>query len=167
MSDHGRVRSLDRIVHGKDGRRTHFKGKILAQRLNSDGYAQIQLSCGDKVKTLKVHRMVAEAFIPNPDSLPEVNHRDENKTNNLVNNLEWCTHLYNARYGTRGARISHSLGHPVLAYLPGSGLPVLHFGSFKAAAAHFGVTAETVRQAAAKGWRCRGYNLLLDKDVKI
>lgn len=63
------------------------------------GYLQVSL-CKDGVsKTFLVHRLVALAFIPNRDNLPEVNHKDENKENNSVDNLEWCTHDYNSRYG--------------------------------------------------------------------
>lgn len=61
-----------------------------------------------KGKTHKVHRLVAMIFIPNPNNLPIVNHIDEDKTNNNVNNLEWCTHKYNMNYGTRNERISEN-----------------------------------------------------------
>lgn len=60
-------------------------------------------------KTKKVHRLVAETFIPNPNNLPEVNHKDENKQNPSVENLEWCTSKYNSNYGTRKERIGNSL----------------------------------------------------------
>ena len=53
-----------------------------------------------------IHRLVAEAFIPNPDDLPIINHKDENKLNNVVSNLEWCTHKYNSNYGTINKRLS-------------------------------------------------------------
>ena len=63
-----------------------------------------------------VHRLVAEAFIPNPNNLPEINHKDECKTNNTVENLEWCDRTYNARYGTRIQRQIDSVSKKVYQY---------------------------------------------------
>ena len=159
VSDHGNIRSIDRVVSYKDGRTRRFKGKLLAPRVNEDGYLQVQLSVKDKPKTVKIHRIVAEVFIQNPDGLPEVNHRDEDKTNNAASNLEWCSHGYNSRYGTRGARISKKHGKPVEVYAPGDAQASLRFDSISQAAEYFGVTGESVRQAIKYGWKCKGYTL--------
>lgn len=81
------------------------KGRILKQHTQC-GYLYVGLSKQCKAKLYLVHRLVAEAFIPNPDNLPEVNHKDENKLNNRVDNLEWCDAKYNSNYGTRNKRKS-------------------------------------------------------------
>lgn len=70
----------------------------ISQRLNADGYMQITVGKTGNRSQYSVHRMVAEAFIPNPENLPEVNHKDNNRANNNVDNLEWCTHAYNVKY---------------------------------------------------------------------
>lgn len=76
-------------------------------------------------KKMRVHRLVAMAFIPNPNNYPYINHKDENKTNNCVDNLEWCTAKYNANYGTRSEKITknrstENLRKPVLQILNGN-----------------------------------------------
>ena len=97
VSSYGRVRSLDRYDSNN-----HFrKGKVLSPVKNKDGYLQVNLCCNGKYKMFLVHRLAAQAFIPNPDNLPEINHKDENPGNNNVDNLEWCTRKYNINYGSR------------------------------------------------------------------
>ena len=90
VSNWGRVKS---IKFGKE--------RILKPVTNSSGYLLVGLYKNNIEKKYSVHRLVAEAFIPNPYNLPQVNHKDENKQNNVVSNLEWCTHEYNNTYGTR------------------------------------------------------------------
>ena len=101
VSNWGRVKS---IKFGKE--------RILKPVTNSSGYLLVGLYKNNIEKKYSVHRLVAEAFIPNPYNLPQVNHRDENKLNNNVDNLEWCTNEYNINYGTRTERYSK----PVLQY---------------------------------------------------
>lgn len=78
--------------------------KFLKSRNNRYGYEYVVLCVGGERKTLVVHRLVAEAYIPNPLGLPQVNHKDENKNHNYINNLEWCDAKYNMNYGTRSQR---------------------------------------------------------------
>ena len=80
----------------------------LIPQLDHKGYEQIKLSYNGKSKTFKVHRIIASTFIPNPENKPQVNHIDENKRNNNMNNLEWCTCLENIRHGTGIARSAKS-----------------------------------------------------------
>lgn len=79
---------------------------ILKQSINAYGYPVVSLSKNGKSAPIAVHRLVATAFIPNPNNLPQVNHKDECKTNNAVWNLEWCDVSYN---------VSYTVGRPVVA----------------------------------------------------
>ena len=90
VSNEGRV---------KANYRTH--SKILKQYLDEYGYFQLALCKNSKHTWFRVHRLVANAFLPNPDNLPFVNHKDENRSNNVVTNLEWCTPKYNVNYGNK------------------------------------------------------------------
>ena len=104
VSSYGRVRSLDRY----DSNNHFLKGRILKLCADKDGYLNVGLCLGNKEKKYKVHRLVVEAFIPNPDNLPQVNHKDEDKTNNRVENLEMCNAKYNSNYGSRKDRVRNS-----------------------------------------------------------
>ena len=77
------------------------KEKILSLLDNGSGYFKVCLCSNGKVKRLYVHRLVAEAFIPNPNKYLEINHKDETRDNNMVLNLEWCDRSYNNNYGTK------------------------------------------------------------------
>lgn len=104
VSSFGRVRSVDRIV--QNGKWTKpVRGRILKLN-NNDGYMYCCLCKDGKTKQHKVHRLVAQAFIPNPDNLPYINHKNEDKGDNRVENLEWCTKWYNEHYGNFSQKIS-------------------------------------------------------------
>ena len=106
VSNMGRVKRLARAVPFADGRIAHLKEKFMAIHAHPKGYLLVRLTGKETSFSYRVHRLVADHFIPNPDNLPEVNHKDEDKTNNSVENLEWCTHQYNSVYGTRLQRIA-------------------------------------------------------------
>lgn len=105
VSNMGRVKSLK---FGKE--------KILKSAKNNMGYLLIVLCKEGKPKTFMVHRLVAQAFIPNPDNLLEINHIDEDKTNNRVENIEYCDRSYNLNYGTRNNKVSKANSIPVLQF---------------------------------------------------
>ena len=105
VSNLGRVRSIDRVVVDtvRNCERL-LKGKVLIQKDNGNGYKNVMFCKEHKLYNKYVHRLVAEIFLPNPDNLPQVNHKDEDKSNNRVDNLEWCTSFYNNEYDTRKKR---------------------------------------------------------------
>ena len=92
VSNIGRVRSINFHKSGK--------AKVMRPSLNTWGYLIVDLRKNNKRHSYAVHRLVALAFIPNPDNLPEINHKNEIKYDNTVDNLEWCTRKYNINYGT-------------------------------------------------------------------
>lgn len=109
VSTLGNVRSIGRTVKGR-----FHNGKDLKLRYDPDGYRRVMLCKNGKVKGFKVHRLVAMAFIPNPNNYPMINHKDETKDNNNVFNLEWCTAAYNNTYGTVKQRQAEKLrGRPL------------------------------------------------------
>lgn len=94
------------LVSNKGEIKNKKTGKILKGHLDKDGYLHVTLRLGlKKYKTPSIHRLVALAFISNPNNLPQVNHKDEDKLNNNVENLEWCTQQYNNAYGTHNERV--------------------------------------------------------------
>lgn len=108
ISTFGNIRSLDRIIINSKGVKRMVKSSIPKSRKSNRGYLRIQLHKNGTSKEFSIHRLVAEAFIPNPNNLPCVNHKDENPLNNHVDNLEWCTYKYNSNYGTSRERLSKS-----------------------------------------------------------
>lgn len=105
VSNKGRIKSLKRTAPCRGGVRT-VNERIMKMQRNHDGYINVSLRIGDgSYKTLKVHRIVAQAFIDNPLNLPDVNHIDDNPSNNCVENLEWCSKKYNIDWAHRDGRI--------------------------------------------------------------
>lgn len=117
---------------------SHKSQKFLKPQLSS-GYLTVTLYINSKYKSYLIHRLVAEAFIPNPENLPQVNHKDEDKTNNDVSNLEYCDVKYNMNYGTRKQKIAKALHKPVLCVELNQIFP-----SVKDAAKHFNVTSSNI-----------------------
>lgn len=103
VSNLGNVRSLDRTIVQSNNKIRHFKGRILKQKIDKDGYATVMLRKRTEGvrKSVTVHRLVAEAFIPNLDNKPTINHRNGIKTDNSAQNLEWSTHRENTTHAIR------------------------------------------------------------------
>jgi hypothetical protein len=117
ISNLGRVKSLDYHRTGKE--------RILKLSKNKDNYLVVSLHANKKPKSYLVHRLVAQAFIPNPDNLPEINHKSEIKSQNYVwanedgtidpekSNLEWCDRAYNVNYGKCIEKTKEKLSKPI------------------------------------------------------
>ena len=102
ISNLGRVKSLNYARRKQE--------RILKPGIQKKtGYISVTLLKERKKKTKTIHRLVAETFIPNPENLHQINHKDENKQNNCVDNLEWCSAKYNSNYGHRNEKISKKL----------------------------------------------------------
>jgi hypothetical protein len=123
VSNFGNIKSLERDVvrRSKLGKEFvyHLDEKILSKKIDSDGYELVNLYRNGKQETLKVHRLVAEAFIDNPNNFPIINHKDCNRKNNVVDNLEWCDYSYNNSYGDAGYKRALKKGKPLIAYKDG------------------------------------------------
>lgn len=109
VSNKGNIKSLNYLGKGKI--------QILKKRKTAKGrYFSVMLCKNGTKKEYLIHRLVAEAFIPNKENLPQVNHKDENGFNNCVDNLEWCDRKYNCNYGTRNERHNKAVKKQVLQY---------------------------------------------------
>ena len=115
VNELGEVRSVDRTVKYKNGKIVNRKGRELKPKMDKGGYATVQLSKNGITKTWKVHRLVAETFLPNPDNLPQVHHLNHDRTDNRAENLQWVTSAeqmdehWRAKQGT-GLRV---VGHGI------------------------------------------------------
>ena len=156
VSNLGRVRSLDQTYiqpnpHNGTLQKVTRKGKILKQSLCKPGYLFVELSAGNKEYTHHdIHRLVAKAFIPNPENLEMVNHKDEDKTNNCVWNLEWCSNKYNSHYGKNTKR-------KAVCQLDLDGNLIKEFASARDAAASLGSIHRSITDACRKERPFKGY----------
>ena len=161
VSSHGRVYSVPR--HTSDGR--PIGGKFKATKKNNRGYVQIHLYKDNKDHMKLIHRLVAEAFLPNPEACEQVNHKDENKDNNRADNLEWCDNLYNRRYGTGYKRsvekhdykkMAASRMRPVVQ-VNDSGAELAVYSCARIAAEAFGKSGSAIRMSCVRGHRSCGF----------
>lgn len=147
VSNHGRVRSLE--YHNTKGIK---RIGILKPALDKKGYKRCALSKNNILRTFKVHRLVAETYIPNPFNYPQVNHIDGNKQNNNVDNLEWCNNSHNQLHayavGLNPTHVGHKKGIRLTKIKTGE---VLEFDQIKKAAIFLGICRDYLRQLHRKG----------------
>lgn len=161
VSNFGRVRSLDHYITIRNGGKALHNGKIMIGGKSGLGYRKVTL-CKDGVpKGVNLHRLVAQTFIPNPNNLPEVNHKDENKVNNCRWNLEWCPVEYNRSYGNRNNKAQKTrqrkYGKSVLQYTL-DGQFVAEYSCLREAERQTGVYHSHISDCC-KGVDCQGFNI--------
>lgn len=156
VSNLGRVKSLPCFRgNGKAGYYT--KERIKSAGKDKDGYLQVDLFLDKKRKMYKIHRLVAKAFIPNPHNLPNINHKDEDKTNNIVSNLEWCTQEYNINYGNANKKRAVSCSFEVEQFTM-DGVKVAEYKSGREAAKAVGAQpADISRNITGRKPSCKGF----------
>lgn len=156
VSNMGRVRSVPHEVQSYGGR--YFKTRSVIRKPHIvAGYNQVDLCKDGKKHEYKVHRLVAEAFIPHSSQLQVVNHKDENKINNNADNLEWCNAKYNTNYGTARSRRKEKLSVPVMQ-LTLDGRPVKKWVSQQEAARVLGIQQSSISKCVKGSYQsAHGY----------
>ena len=142
----GEVRTLDHYVKDKRLGKRLIKGHILPQRRREDGYMDVSCSMNGKTVHLRVNRVIAMCFLPNPDNLPQVNHKNAVRTDNRVENLEWCTHQENIDYRNKlGHQANCGRGSVPVIAINLATLEALRFKSQMEAARQLGAYQTTIK----------------------
>ena len=157
VSNMGRVKSLDKYVRSKNNSIALKKGRILKPSVNKIGYLLIGLWKNGKQKFFTIHRLVAKAFVPNPNNYPQVNHKNEIKDDNRAENLEWCDAKYNNNYGTRLEKITNGkCSKPVLQINKTTNEVIAEFPSIKEVERQLGISH--ISECCKGGFFCKKRN---------
>lgn len=159
VSNYGKIRSKDRYLRVCGGGYRFVKGIPIKTMTYTNGYIGVGLYKNGKHKMKLVHRLVAESFIPNPDNYPQINHKDENITNNHLENLEWCTAKYNANYGTRNERMIKDSSLKAVIMCSTDGLELKYFKSLGEASRETGFDISAIIRAC-KGKQKTSYGYI-------
>jgi hypothetical protein len=152
ISNFGRVKSCARIVTQASGVLYPVREKIIALGVHTQGYKLACLAKDGARHTRLVHRLVAIAFIPNPNALPDVNHLDMDKTNNCTTNLEWCTPLRNQRHAAKNGRFHGRTNTKFQRKLTPESADIIRdsTNSYADLAAQYGVSEHTISDVRTK-----------------
>ena len=163
-SNLGNMKTVDHKTVNKNGVRRKVKGHDLRQYPNGSGYMQTWVSVNGKKKYLSVHRVIAACFLSNPGNLPQVNHKNCDRADNRVSNLEWCDASYNARYREKyGVSMTELRGHPLFAFVLKTG-KILRFASLGEASRETGVNLGGISMTIkGKCLQAGGYYFTEDK----
>lgn len=156
VSNLGKVRSIDRIIVNNLGISKSLKGKILKESIERKGYVTIVLCRHNSIKRKSIHRLVAQAFLPNPFNYPQVNHKNEIKSDNRVENLEWCTCSYNVQYGSREGKQGKARSRKVYRYKPNGNL-IDTYSSTTDAGKKLGLPQNSISRACLSDSLYKGY----------
>ncbi len=161
----GNVVSLPKI----DGSRFVNRYKILKTKVNRSGYVEVSLCKEGKQKTFLLHRLIALAFIPNPENYPCVNHKNGIKTDNRIDNLEWCSHSFNTLHAYENnlsgfrefcnaglKKINYNSEYVAVKLIDGNGKEY-SFGSVKEAADFIGTNRDNVTRSIRTGQKTHGF----------
>ena len=172
VSNLGRVKSLDRYIPNTNGVGVRMiKGVILKTTINNSGYETLALHRDGRTKRFLVHRLVGLTFIPNPENLSDINHIDENKFNNCVDNLEWMSHIDNMNYGDRNKKAGENRKGKLILSEGSNASKVINldtnkiFGSIKEASMFYDINASGISQnCRGKSSNCGGYHWMYYED---
>lgn len=153
-SNLGNIKRICRKFVDKIGRIRQINEVICKPSIDTSGYMQIVLTKNKKRKSYKIHKLIAMTFIPNPDGFPQVNHKDENKLNNKIDNLEWCTLEYNCNYGTRNYRCTLHCKHKVKQLSQGT--IIKKYNSLKDASMKTGIKYQNISSCCRKQQKTAG-----------
>lgn len=161
VSNFGRVQKINKTK----------ENTIKVLQIDKHGYVRVQLWKNGKSKLKLLHRLVVEAFVSNENNLPYINHKDEDKTNNRGDNLEWCTGGYNNRFGTRGKRIAKNNigkhGKQVIG-ISKDNTSVVKFNSIEEASIFIGRTKQAIcENCKGRTKYCNGYKWFYYKEVVL